>query len=417
MDFYKQYQLCMQKNLTKQALHYLQQHLVVNREHAYGFYELGKIHGDLGQMPQALCAFKEACRMEPDQAEFHRCVGAIYHNLKQPEQAIKEFDIAYEKGEDPLTRYNRAMSLLMLGRYVEGWQEYEWRLKVSPLNERFLWHPLERLWQGQPFPYQTLVVYTEQGQGDNIQFCRYIPYAKALGGKVVFATWPDLIPIISTLNGVDQIVVHTRSTYESLSFNWAVPLMSLPHIFNTTIEDIPNQTPYLSVPSGYRTKWQALTAPYMHPGIKNIGLVHAGSLENQPQRTCPLSLWKTLFSLPNLQWFSLQKGETAASIQEYTAYQSNLIDLSDHLDDFADTAALLEQMDLLISTDTSVPHLAGALGKPVWLLLPFVTDWRWLLYRSDSPWYPSFRLFRQPLPGQWEPVMAQIKHGLMSMLW
>ena len=126
-------------------------------------------------------------------------------------------------------------------------------------------------------------------------------------------------------------------------------------------------------------------------------------------------MWSSLFSLPGLQWFSVQKGGETGALQKFAAIQSNIVDLTDNIDDFGDTAALLEQLDLLISVDTSVPHLAGALGKPVWLLLPFISEWRWLLHRSDSPWYPSFRLFRQPAPGQWQPVMDQVRQALLSM--
>ena len=155
--------------------------------------------------------------------------------------------------------------------------------------------------------------------------------------------------------------------------------------------------------------------PYAaNPAIKNIGMVYAGKQTDQAHRSSPFSLWHSLFSLPGLRWFSLQKGEAAEVVHDFAGRNSNLIDLTSNINDFGDTAALLDQMDLLVSIDTSVPHLAGALGKPVWLLLPFVVDWRWLLHRSDSPWYPGFRLFRQPTPGQWEPVVAQVRQALTA---
>ena len=149
----------------------------------------------------------------------------------------------------------------------------------------------------------------------------------------------------------------------------------------------------------------------MKNGIKNIGLVYA-SANDLLVRTCPFPEWHSLFSLPDVQWFSLQKGDSAAEISKFAVNQNNIIDLSSHIQDFGDTAALLEQLDLLISVDTSVTHVAGAIGKPVWLLAPFLAQWRWLLHRSDSPWYPTVRIFRQPAPGHWKPVMDQVKQAL-----
>ena len=371
----------------------------------------------MDQWSSALCAFREACRLEPEQSEYFSRLGITYYQMQQPAAAIQCYTAAFEKSRNPENLFKRSMALLMTGRYQQGWQEYEWRLRFSVISDKFKWHPADRLWQGQPFPGQTIVVYTEQGRGDDIQFCRYLPYVKALGGKVVFGTDPSLVPVLSTLDGVDQIVPHRQDTYASIKMHWAIPLMSLPFLFNTTLDSIPNQTPYLSIPTAYQVKWKHLLAPYLsRPGIKNIGLVYACNPDNYGTvRTCPLTLWQDLFSLPNIQWFSIQKGDAAADIQKYPACNSTLIDLTRHIEDFGDTAALLERLDLLISVDTSVPHLAGALGKPTWLLLPFVVDWRWLLYRADSPWYPGFRLFRQPFPGQWEPVLAKVRRTLSTL--
>ena len=404
----------MQQEQHDLALNYLQRHLEANPRHAYGFFLAGNLMRDLGQWPQALCAFLEACRLEPKNSELQTCLGIIYNQLQKPDSAIRAFDTAFENNRDPGILYNRSMALLLAGRYQEGWQEYEHRALVHK-NKKILyeWHPASKRWQGQPFPDQTLVVYNEQGLGDDIQFCRYLPYLKALGGNVVFITQKSLFPVMSTLYGVDQIFELSKETHESLrNSDWFVPLMSLPQLFQTTLNSIPNQTPYLAVPPSYSEKWQALLEPYMtNPGIKKIGLVYA-SINEKQIRNCPFPLWHPLLSLPGLQWFSVQKGDAAVTVQNYAAKHDNLVDLTAHIHDFGDTAALLDQLDLLISIDTSVPHLAGALGKPVWLLLPFSSSWRWLLQRSDCPWYPSFRLFRQSAPGQWQPLMEQVRQAL-----
>jgi len=406
----------MQENQPEQALQFLQQHLAKNPNHALGYYCASTLLRQFEQLPQALATCLTACRLDPNQSIFFNLLGVIHTELQMPEQAIQAFNAAYEKDKNPEIRHNLAHSLLLSGRFQEGFQELQWRIQLPSRKKMYDWHPAERRWQGQPFPGQTLLVYHEQGMGDHIQFCRYLPYVKALGGKVIYSTYPHLLPIMSTLYGADEVMAHTRANLEKLNFQWAVPLMSLPHFCRTTLDSIPNQTPYLAVPPAYKVKWSSLLAPCMsRPAVRNIGFVFSCNPTNKVHRTIPFSQWHSLFSLPDTQWFSVQKGEAAAAVQEYAASHSNVIDLTEHINDFADTAALLDSLDLLISIDTSAPHLAGALGKPVWLLLPFATDWRWLLRRSDSPWYPTFRLFRQPFPGQWEPVMAQVVQALSAL--
>jgi Tfp pilus assembly protein PilF len=417
LDLFRAYQQSLQQNDLPQAIRLLQQHLSTNRNYATGFYQLGNMHRRLEQWPQALCAYLEACRLDPSQSDFFLNLGVTYQSLQQTEQAIVAYSRAYEKNSNPATLFNRSQALLLAGRYEEGWRDYESRIQMPQHQAIFGWHRPERRWQGQPFPGQTLIVYHEQGLGDDFQFCRYLPYVKALGGKVILSTRPPLIPILSTLDGVDQVIDHSEEAFRSLRFQWAVPLMSLPHLCGTTLDSIPSQTPYLSVPESYRLKWDRLLASRLsRPGVRNIGLVFScnPTSDSGTLRSCPLPLWSSLFELPGIQWFSLQKGDAAAAVKECAATRPNLIDLTAQIEDFADTAALLDRLDLLIAVDTSVPHLDGALGKPVWMLLPFANEWRWLLRRSDSPWYPSFRLFRQPGPGQWAPMLARVRQALLT---
>lgn len=409
------YQQCLAENQPAQAMKYLLQHLKANRQHAFGFFKLGILSRELGNLPEALSAFLEACRIDPMHAAYHVGLGVTYRDLQQVESAIRAFDQALAIEKDPETIYLRAMALLQIGRYEDGWRECELRVFMPKYKSKYGWQPPEMLWQGNPFPGQTLLVYGDMGgMGDDIQFCRFISHVKSLGGEVIFATKKELISIFSTLHGVDRVIEQSPAACKNLKFHWSVPLMSLPHLLHTRLNNLPNQVPYLSVPATYREKWRKLLAPYpKQPGKKKIGVVYA-SVSDMKIKSCPFSQWLPLFSLPGLQWFSLQKGEAASDAGEYTASHSNFVDLSGHINDFADTAALLDQMDLLISIDTSVPHMAGALGKTVWLVLPYAADWRWLLYRSDCPWYPSFSLYRQPMPGQWQPVMEQIRQALLT---
>ena len=259
------------------------------------FYQLGNLQRSLGQWSQALCAHLEACRLDPEQSDYHLNLGVTYQGLQQPDQAIHAYERAYEKDNKPKIRFNRAQALLQSGRYAEGWLEYEWRLRMPEYQDIFNWHNVERRWRGQPFPGQTLVVYHEQGLGDAIQFCRYIPYLKALGGTVIFAVKDSLVRLMETLHGPDRIVEHCEETYKTLRFHWAVPLLSLPNFCRTTLDSLPNQTPYLNVTPEYRDKWQQLLAPYLSTVVgKKIGLVSACNPESNTytQRSCPLPLWQ-----------------------------------------------------------------------------------------------------------------------------
>ena len=409
MELYQQFQLSMQHNKPELALKQLRQHLIASPRHADAHFQAGNLLRELGKWPESLNAFHEACRLNPKNVEFQLSRGIILTQMQLPLEAIEAFTTAYALKQDPGILYNRSMALLLAGRYLEAWPEYENR-NLAPGKSKVIydWYPAKKRWQGQPFPGQTLVVFNEQGLGDDLQFCRYLPYLKALGGSVVMITQKPLVPIMSTLYGVDHVCEFSPANHEKLqTCDWFIPLMSLPYLFHTSLDSIPNHTPYLAVPPGYSDKWLPLLAPHIKDqSYKKIGLVYSSTNDKlfNHARTCPLPLWQPLFSLPGIQWYSLQKGDGATP--------PLIVDLTSHIEDFGDTAALLEQLDLLISIDTSVPHLAGALGKPVWLLTPYIAQWRWLQYRSDSPWYPSFRLFRQPAPNAWEPVLAQVKQAL-----
>ena len=236
MNFYEQFQKCLQQNLPEQALANLQQHLSIHRGHARGFFQAGSLLYSMKRWPEALDAFLEACRLDPEQSEFHVFLGGTYRRLQQPDLATMAYNRALEKRQNPEIRYYKSMTLLLSGHYQEGWAEHEWRILSRQLGYRYTWHPMEKRWHGQPFPGQTLVVYNEQGFGDDLQFCRYLPYVKALGGEVIFSTRPPLSALMTTVCGADRIIEHRQATgpRQPLDYNWAVPLMSLPAIFGAT---------------------------------------------------------------------------------------------------------------------------------------------------------------------------------------
>jgi hypothetical protein len=297
--------------------------------------------------------------------------------------------------------WNLALNLLLQGRYAEGWQEYEWRWKkpdfTSPCR-----HTDVPLWDGSPLEGRTILLHAEQGFGDAIQFVRYLPLVVQCGGEVILECHPQLVKLFQTIEGPKKVV--SFGTPLPI-INCQAPLLSLPRIFGTILQNIPLRCPYLAVTSSYREKWTALVSA--HPASLKVGLVWAGKSYPDPLRSCRLAEFAPIAAIENATYYSLQLGDGSKEIGS-TPTGMTLIDLTEQIHDFADTAALIEQMDLVISIDTSVAHLAGALGKPVYLMLPFATDWRWLLDRSDSPWYPTMRLFRQKQPGEWGDVIRRV---------
>jgi hypothetical protein len=262
------------------------------------------------------------------------------------------------------------------------------------------------LWDGSALHGDTIVLHAEQGFGDAIQFVRYAPLVAQRGGNVIIECHPQLVSLLQTVAGIQTAVPFGAPLP---AYRCQSPLLSLPRIFGTTLETIPSQCPYVAPKPAYREKWAEIMAT--HPAPLKVGLVWAGKSYPDPLRSCPLSEFTPLASFQNVAYYSLQCG--AGSEQGvHSACGLSLIDLTNELHDFADTAALIEQLDLVICIDTAVAHLAGALGKPTWLMLPFAPDWRWLLERSDTPWYQGARLFRQKKPGDWGEVMTRVHFEL-----
>ncbi|WP_448192961.1 tetratricopeptide repeat protein [Azospirillum sp. sgz301742] len=295
-----------------------------------------------------------------------------------------------------------AHALLLLGRFKEGWAEYEWRWQVPSFpTERHRFH--QPFWTGQPLEGRTILVHSEQGLGDTLQFARYLPLLAERGATVVFqllGSHRPLLRLMGSLSGVERVTVRGDSQPD---FDLHVPLLSLPHRLGGDPQQLPPCVPYLEPPAGAAARWRERLAGAR--GLR-VGLVWAGRPEhaNDAARSLALEALAPLLATPGVSWFSLQKGPAAEALAALPP--GTVTDLAPDLDDFADTAAAMQALDLVISADTSPAHLAGALGVPVWVLLPHSPDWRWQLGREDSPWYPTMRLFRQPRTGAWEPVIS-----------
>jgi hypothetical protein len=255
-----------------------------------------------------------------------------------------------------------------------------------------------------------ILLYAEQGYGDTLQFCRYVPQIAALGAAVILEVQPPLVALLADLEGVAQIVAAGKPLPD---FDYRCALMSLPHALQTTLETIPRTTPYLQSDVGRAKEWRSVLGERLGP---RIGLAWSGSPIHDNDHNRSMALAPLLAALPaQFQYVSLQK-DVRANDREALESSSNLENVARELHDFSDTAALCESLDLVISVDTSVVHLCGALGKPCWLMLPYHPDWRWLLERDDSPWYPSVRLYRQRWRGDWSGVLARVGADLAREL-
>lgn len=390
---------------TSEALARFRHALELNPNYAEAHNNLGYALESVGRLAEAGGAYQRAVELKPDYAEAHNNLGGWWQLRGELAEAMRCFERALAlKPEFPVARYNRAILLLLHGDLEAGFRAYESRWGFLP--RRNLAMPQ---WQGEPLAGKRILLHAEQGLGDAIQFLRYAPLAADSGGEVVLEVPAPLVRLAQEIPEVACVVPQGEALPQC---DWQCPLMSLPFAFGTRLDSIPARIPYLQAPEAARHKADALDWP--SSGLR-VGLVWAGNPDHRKDRdrSIPLRILETLFGVPEVNFFSLQVGPAAAELSQTNS--GTTIDLSPHIADLADTAALLEKLDMVISVDTAVAHLAGALGIPTWLMLPFAPDWRWMLGRADSPWYPSMRLFRQPRPGDWPTVIETVRKALTSI--
>ena len=359
-----------------------------------------------GRLDDAVACHRRAIELKPDYPDAYSNLGGALATQGRLDDAVACYRRALELGPQiPGPHLNLALILLARGEFAAGWAEYEWRWKTLDLTNgpRPFAQPQ---WHGEPAAGRTLLIHAEQGFGDTIQFCRYAPLAAERGLRVVVEVQKPLVRLLGCLPGVDRVFGHGE---DLPPFDLHCPMLSLPLAMGTTLATIPAAACYLQADPLQVAVWRTRLAAISDQGSR-IGLVWAGSsaMGADWQRSLPPDRLAPLFDVPGVHFFSLQKDGPAAPthlpLSEFMA----------EMDDFADTAALIANLDLVIAVDTSVAHLAAALGKPVWLLDRFAPCWRWLLGRRDSPWYPTLRLYRQPEPGDWDSVVAEIVGDLRS---
>ena len=429
------------------ALASYDQAIALKPDYAQAYSNRGLILHELSCFDESLASYQQAIAIEPNYAEAYNNWGFTLNTLRHLNEALACYDQAIainpnyaealsNRGDtlqelgcfkDALASYDQAIAIkplfvgahwnssschLLLGNFKQGWGGYEWRWKNKSLSlfkdQRDFSVPL---WLGeQSLKGKTILLHAEQGLGDTLQFCRYADLVAQLGAKMILEVQPPLLNLLANLEGVHQIVVRGDPLP---AFDYHCPLMSLPLAFKTDLHSIPAANHYIHSDPTKLAQWQTLLGPKTKP---RIGLVWSSASAFKGDGKRSLALSELLQALPTegFEYICLQK-EIKESDQQTLRLNPQIQFFGDQLNDFTDTAALTNCVDLVLSTCTSVPHLAGALGKPTWVMIPYVPDWRWLLDRGDSPWYPSIKLFRQPSLGNWKSVFERVKADLIGM--
>jgi tetratricopeptide (TPR) repeat protein len=367
----------------------------------------GNVLRELDRAEQALTDFDRAIALRPDIADYHCNRGACLDELSQFDDALQSYRASLALTPDHGdAHWNLATNRLRVGDFETGWAEAEWRWKApSQRKDRRIWN--RPLWLGsEPIREKTLLLFNDQGFGDAIQFCRYIPHLRERGATVILEIEGALKKPLSGVAGIAQCVVKGETLPDH---DFQCPLSSLPLAFGTTIDTIPSHVPYIPI-DGNARRWEAFLGSAGRP---KIGIVWSGNPNhaNDRNRSLPLKALRPLFET-GAQFVSLQKNARDSDLVTLREL-SGILDAAPEIESFADTATLIRQLDLVISVDTSVAHLAGALGKPVWILLPYVPDYRWLLGRDDSPWYPTARLYRQTATRDYAEVIDRMRSDLL----
>lgn len=386
-----------------------QRAIELNPRYAKAHNGRGAVRRALDDLPGAVMGFRQAIDIDPSLAEAHTNLGTAL--VDQGDFAAGEAELrrAVElKPDSAEAHFALASALLLQGKLAEGWPHYEWRLKTKDHPRRQMQQPR---WNGEPLANRSILLLAEQGMGDTLQFVRYAALLRDRGARVTLGCPPALVRLLSTCPYFDRVA----SEVGQQGFDYHAELLSLPGMFGTTLETIPAITPYLSADEALVEQWRSRLAAI--DGWR-IGINWQGNPKypGDRHRSIPLAEFAPLAAVPSVRLISLQRGLGTEQIRQ-VADRFEVIELGDEVDQsagaFMDTAAIMRVLDLVITSDTATVHLAGALGAPVWLATPFSPDWRWLLKREDSPWYPSMRLFRQPQWGDWTQVFARMSAELV----
>jgi tetratricopeptide (TPR) repeat protein len=381
--------------------------ILLNNKFSEAYYNRGVVLKMLGCLEESLASFDAAIQINDKYYQAHSNRGIVLHELNKIDEAILSYEKAIEYKYDYAdAHWNKSLSLLIKGELKLGFEAYEygWKADSKPRgNKRSFIQPL---WKGNyQIVNKKILIYCEQGLGDTLQFCRYIKNLKEMGAWVILEAPKSLIGLLKTLEGVDEII---QQGEELTNFDYHCPLMTLPYAFRTNLTNIPSTTPYLKPDKIKINEWIQKLG---NKQKMRIGMVWSGNINHGNDKNRSIMLKKILPYLSNKhEYISIQK--EVRDEDKLILESSDIRQFSAEINDFSDTAAICELMDLIISVDTSIVHLAGAMGKKCWVLLPYSPDWRWMLDTGQSPWYPSLRLYRQKTKGIWDDALRQVSTEL-----
>jgi tetratricopeptide (TPR) repeat protein len=362
-------------------------------------------------LEEAEAEYRKAIQLDPKFFAAMDNLGTIIYRQGDLKAAMTWWEKAVSIAPDYAGAvWNRAIGTLALGDFERGWPMFEYRLTNGPSRVYYREYPGIPPWTGFDLRGKSILLYPEQGYGDVIQFARFIPVLADMGAKVILHMPSEMIELMKRVPGVSRVVGPDE---ELPGFDTYRALMSLPMVLKTTLSSLPGKIPYIEPDAARDAQWKERLAPYA--GTRKIGIAWAGrpTHRDDARRSMSLSRLAPLADVPGISLFSLQKGDAANQLRE-VPFGSRIIDLQDQIPDFADTAAAIANLDLVIAVDTAVAHLAGAIGKPVWLLIATAPDYRWMLDREDSPWYPTMRLFRQKTRDDWDEVILRVRDELLK---
>jgi tetratricopeptide (TPR) repeat protein len=412
--FYNRGNVLTELKRLDEALASYDKAISIKPDYAEAFYNRGNALKVLTRLDEALASYDKAISIKSDYAEAYSNRGNTLKVLKRLDEALASYNKAISIKPDYAEAYwNLSLCHLLRGNFKDGWQGYEWRWKRKDISKTAgIRNFPQPLWLGeQSLKDKTILLYAEQGLGDTIQFCRYVPIVEKLGAKVILEVSRPLVKLLKNLEGVNQIIAQGDTLPK---FDFQCPLLSLPLAFKTSLNTIPSASQNITRDAENVTKWQTKLG---EKSKRRVGLVWSSVSSFKNDHVRSITLLELLSALPKegFEYICLQK-EIKEIDKDTLKANPQIKFFGDSLNDFTDTAELIECLDLVISTCTSVPHLSCSMGKETWLMLSYVPDWRWLLDRKDNPWYPSAKLYRQEKIGNWHGVLEKVKSDLERLV-
>jgi Flp pilus assembly protein TadD len=395
-------------NNLNEAEFYLQRALELKADYPEALFNLGTLFSRTSFLEEAEICLRETISHEPGFPEAHFRLGMVLKQMERLDEAEKHLELASRLRSDfKEAEFALGVLYLLQGQYEKGWRGYELRRKIFNACDSGCNH-----WKVEELIGEKIVLFHEQGFGDTIHFVRYAQEIEKMASEVVLFLPKQLERLMSA--SFENITIETDEKMVG-EYKFSCPLPSLPYMFHTTLDTIPSPIPYIKADSNLINKWSEILKKEIKDQSLTIGVVWAGNPnhKNDKNRSIPFHVFKQLFSLQAVSWVSLQMDEKAADLQTVS---HQVIDFHENISDFAETAGLIENLDLIITVDTAVAHLAGAMGKETWLLLSVDPDWRWQVKGQESLWYPTIRIFRQIHRGDWQDVLAQVKTSLETKL-